>query len=170
MNSDPKSKRPRIELPLTSVDYVLEALAALGLVLLLMTMFRHFGVLPDTIPSHFGIDGKPNAYHSKGILWILPAFAGVLYLILSLVNRRPDRFNYNVNITEENAERQYYLGTRILRAVKAFAMLLFAFIVRQVVLITQGEAQGLGSWVIPVLLAGMIGLVLYFWTNSTKNK
>ncbi len=29
--------------------------------------------LPETIPIHFGLDGKPNGYGSRNAIWLVPA-------------------------------------------------------------------------------------------------
>lgn len=168
MSSEPKSQRPKVAVPWSMLDYALEAVAAICLVLLLMIVFRQYGGLPENVPSHFGLDGSPDGYHNKASIWVLPVFALVLYIILSAVNRRPDRFNYGVNISEENALQQYALATRIIRVVKVFVMLLFTQVVWRVVQIAHGEALGLGAWIVPVMLAAVLSLVLYSWVKSRK--
>lgn len=47
--------------------------------------------LPDTIPTHFGIDGKPDAWGKKQSIFMLPAIMGgmslFVYLLLSNIRK-----------------------------------------------------------------------------------
>jgi uncharacterized membrane protein len=47
--------------------------------------------LPDTIPTHFGIDGKPDAWGKKDSIFMLPAIMGgmslFVYLLLSNIRK-----------------------------------------------------------------------------------
>ena len=44
--------------------------------------------LPDRVPTHFDISGRPNAWGSPGMLWILPAVGLGLYLLMTLLEVR----------------------------------------------------------------------------------
>ncbi|WP_293285512.1 hypothetical protein [Microcoleus sp. PH2017_40_RAT_O_B] len=61
--------------------------------------------------------------------------------MLWATSRYPHTFNYPVRITQENARRQYLLGRGLLVWLKAEVCWLFAFIVRQQILVALGNAQ-----------------------------
>ena len=138
-----KSQRPKIYIPLRPLDYALESLAAISLLLLLGLAFFSYGQLPEQIPTHYNINGNPDGLGSKTALWVLPMVGFGLYIIMTLINRRPEGFNYLVKITPENAAVQYSMATRVIRFMKAFVMLLFAFLVWRTISIVYGEAEGL---------------------------
>lgn len=138
-----KSERPKIIIPLQTLDYALEALAVISLLMLLGLAMFNYGQLPEQIPTHYNINGSPDGFGSKTTLWVLPIVGLLLYVLMTLINRRPEGFNYLVIITPENAAVQYRMATRVIRFMKAFVMLLFAFLVWRTVSIVNGEAEGL---------------------------
>src|SRR5262245_11993508 len=124
----PREERPILDLSLSQTDRFLESIAAFGLILLIAISVIYWQALPEAVPTHFGFAGKPDAWGSRNTILILPIAGIVSYLLLTIINRYPHVFNYPVPITPENAERQYRLGQRIIRLVKAGIMLLFAYI------------------------------------------
>lgn len=165
-----KSERPKIKIPLKPFDYALEILAVLGLATLLFLSAFHYGQLPEQIPTHFGADGRPNAFGPKTTLWVLPVLGFVLFSILTFINRCPERFNFTVGITAENAESQYIMATRLTRAMKAIVMLLFAFLVWRTIGIAQNEADRLGIWLLPIVLVTTLGTVFFYIFRSVARK
>lgn len=50
--------------------------SALGAGIIFVTVavtVARYGDLPETIPIHFGLDGKPNGYGPRGAIWLIPA-------------------------------------------------------------------------------------------------
>lgn len=165
-----KKQQPRLSLPLQMPDYVMEILAALGLIMLIALAAVYYAELPGTIPTHFGPNGRPDGYGDKNAVWFLPVLGAVLYAFMTYINRRPDWFNYPVKITPENAERQYRLGTRLVRGLKAFIMLLFAYLVWGTIGTATGKWQGLHWWVIPIVFVTTLGNIFYFHYKSVAHK
>jgi uncharacterized membrane protein len=122
------------------------ALSVVALVTLVVTTAYWWAALPATIPTHFGIDGKPNAYGSKDTIWLLPGILLVLTVAFSLLSRYPWLFNYPVTITEENAERQYHRGRVLLAVINAGLALLFAVTQWQTIQMSRGAASSLGAF------------------------
>jgi uncharacterized membrane protein len=46
--------------------------AGIFFVTIAVTIAR-YGDLPETIPIHFGLDGKPNLYGPRVAIWVIPA-------------------------------------------------------------------------------------------------
>lgn len=61
--------------------------------------------LTGRIPTHFGIDGAPNAWGEPKMLLMLPVIAVFLYLAMTLAARFPGKFNYPVRVTPLNRPR-----------------------------------------------------------------
>ncbi|WP_190277296.1 SdpI family protein [Taibaiella lutea] len=49
-----------------------------------------YASLPQTVPTHFGIDGKANGWSSKESLWFIPASLSLMMYLLFLVIPRID--------------------------------------------------------------------------------
>jgi len=165
-----KSERPKITIPLRPLDYALEGLAVFSLLLLFVVDALNYGQLSEQIPTHYNFNGSPDGFGSKITLWVLPVVGLVLYIFMTLINRLPESFNYLVKITPENAAFQYTLATRLIRTMKAFVMLLFAFLVWRTISIVNGEAEGLGSWPLLVVVSVTLGTTFFIILKSSANK
>ena len=109
--------RPVLHLPRTPFEKLLEALTALGIIILIaMTVWGYFA-LPAVIPTHYGFSGAPNAYGGKGSLLTLPIVSICLAVLLTVLSRYPHLYNYPWPITAENAPRQYSLARLALRLI-----------------------------------------------------
>jgi uncharacterized membrane protein len=152
-------RRPHIVPPASAAEQALVALSVVALVALIVTTAYWWAALPATIPTHFGIDGKPNAYGSKNSIWLLPGILLAITVAFSLLSRYPWLFNYPVTITEENAERQYHRGRVLLAVINAGLALLFVVIQWQTIQVSRGAATSLGAFFSLPYVIAFIALV-----------
>lgn len=158
--------RPVVVIEKQPVDQAMEVSALLiWLGITAYTLFM-FSSLPDSIPQHFGADGLPDRYGSKWSLLMLPVVGLVLGGGLYLLNRIPHKFNYLVEITAENAPRQYRQAQRLIRFLNTTIQVLFAYITWSTVQIGTGSATALGGWFLPTFLIGMHGIILVYLIRS----
>src|SRR5687768_1268032 len=71
-------ERPKLALPRTPLERVLQVLAAGSVAALLIFMVSVWSRLPQTVPIHFGIDGTPDAWGDRSTLLLLPAIVVAL--------------------------------------------------------------------------------------------
>lgn len=161
-------RRPRIRPEWTGIDWTLEILAFSLLVMLIATPFCSYDLLPEKIPRHFDAMGQPDAWGNRQMVWSLPIVGLVLYAGLSYINRFPHVFNYPVQLTAENAPRQYRVATRAIRALKLCVVAAFAWINFQTVRIALGESAGLGRYSLLLLIIAVFGVVGYMIYKSLK--
>jgi uncharacterized membrane protein len=124
---DNDKKRPVIKIELNDSDKAQEKLALWLLIFLWIAVMVAWFTLPSTIPVHFNIKNEPDKWDDKAYIFMMPFIASLLYALLSFVNKYPQNFNYIKPVTEDNAERLYTQGTRVLRLVKL--MIISGFIV-----------------------------------------
>jgi uncharacterized membrane protein len=156
--------RPQINLSLSSFDKWIEVLGWLALLAIWILSIYQYFFLPDEIPIHFNLSGEPDNYGSKGFILSLPVIASLLFLGLTALNNYPHLFNYPSEITQENAEVQYRLATRLIRILKFSIVLIFLLLVVKVSLITNSDFVLLGPFLMPVILGLVfipIGRYLY---------
>ena len=98
--------------------------------LLWITVSALYGTnsLPERIPIHFGVDGRPNGWGSPVGLWMMPAIVAVVYGGMTLVSRFPSAFNYPVRTTAENRALLEAVTQRMIAWVKVEIVCLFTFI------------------------------------------
>ena len=162
--------RPKIKLTPSPLDNAFELAGKLFLVFIWGLTAYTFLKLPTIIPIHFNISGQPDNYGDKRTLLILPALATLLYLGLTQLNKYPHIFNYMVDITEENAPRQYTIATRMLRFIKLAILLIFSLVILFAYLTTIGVTKGLGFWFLPLTFTLFLAPVIISLNQSVKKK
>ena len=66
----------------------------------------YYPSIPSEVPSHYGLNGKVDAFSPKVFLWEIYGILVSLQLILYFVGKTNPRFyNYPFKIREENRER-----------------------------------------------------------------
>lgn len=149
------SGRPRIDIPLTRLDLVLETAGALCLL-----GFAGFGAyvwprVPEIVPRHFGLDGAPDAWGHRGEMLVLPIVGLVLYASLTALQRFPHIYNYPVAVTSENAPELYSLGRRFLLITKTILTASLGFAFFSTIQTALGKLEGLSQWYLPALLLSL---------------
>ena len=162
--------RPKIKIPLDDTDRIIEFIGILAILTLVVIPVFYYGDLPDKIPTHFSMDGTPNAYGSKVFLWVLPIVGSALYLGLNVLCRFPHLFNYPWKITEENAERQYRLAIRMLRVMNVCIVWFMAYMNNVSIQTALGNQGGPNTFFILVLLALIFVPVIYYIIKMVKSK
>ena len=67
-----------------------------------MTVANYFE-LPEIIPTHYNEAGEADSYGDKLNILALPIISTLLFIGLTILNKRPHLFNYPSEITKENA-------------------------------------------------------------------
>lgn len=165
------NERPKIKVPFEPVDFVIEGLSIIFLCLMWIYVGIEYSGLEETIPSHFNGRGEIDGYSNKSFIWFLPLLATGMYVLLFILNRYPHMHNYMVNITEENALRNYRFSTRILRIVNFLCTFMFAYIVYQMINSAKTGTSQIGmGFLITVVVASIILPIVLIVYQSKMNK
>jgi len=164
------NKRPRIKLQLNQTDKVLEIIGWISVFGIWALPLINYFDLPEIIPIHFNGAGKADRFGNKTHIFVLPIISTLLFIGLTILNKRPHVFNYPGQITKENAVHQYTYATRMMRVLKLVIVLLFGLIVFKTIQNVNGHADGLGTWFLPFTIGLFIMLTLYFLMMSMKDK
>lgn len=162
------AERPRLELPLTGADKVLQLTGAVVMAVFLVVVAATFSGLPEQIPVHFGLNGEPDDWGSRGEVLVLPLVALLQFALLSVLARFPHRYNYMVRITAANAERQYRLASRLLYLLSLLVLLLFFALYLASWAIANHHLERLPApllW-LPLLAVGL--LLIWYWLRSRQ--
>ena len=164
MRQRPVKFQPKIKIPFSSMERFFETAAILGVIVGFGLLIIYWSALPDSVPRHFGLDGRPDAYGGKDILLLLPIIGLIFYLGLTVLGRFPHVLNYPWKITALNAYRQHYLARMLIVSLKAEMIWVFTYIEIIQIRTPLGRAEGLGPAFIPAMLAvffATIGIYLY---------
>lgn len=162
--------RPKITIPLTKIDLILEAFSLLGIFFSIGMVLNEWNSIPDIIPVHFNASGEVDGYGSKSILFIMIPVMLVLYLLLTIVNKFPHLFNFLVEITPENAEIQYTYATKLIRILKLELIIVFSYINLSMIRSTLAGSVNLWFLFLPVTLIAIFGTIGYYFYKSLSAK
>lgn len=131
-------------------------IVALNYLLVLVFYFD----LPDTIPTHFNLQGEADDYGHKSTLWIIPILSTALYFGMGffVTHMKPSNINYPIKVTEKNAPRLYTMGLRMLvvinlATVVAFLLTTFAIVFKvKGILDTLDVPMLIGIWIVAGLV------------------
>ncbi|MBT3547977.1 MAG: DUF1648 domain-containing protein [Flavobacterium sp.] len=164
------NKRPRIELHLTQTDMILEILGWIAIVgIWTLTLINYFE-LPEIIPTHYNGAGKADGFGNKANILTLPIVSTILFVGMTILNKYPHVFNYQSEITDENALHQYTNATRLIRFLKLTIVIIFGLIVFRTIQNVSGNADGLGTWFLPLTLGMIFIPIIYFLISANKEK
>lgn len=166
MNS---SHRPKIKIPFTVLDTLIEWVGVLLLVCFWNYTIVHYTTLPEIIPTHFGAQGKPDGYGEKWMILSLPVIGTILYMGLTLASYYPHTFNYMVTITEKNAVKQYTIAKKMIRIMKVSLILVFFLLDIHTIRTALNYPDILGKWFLLVLFALIFIPLFYFLIQFSKN-
>ncbi len=161
--------RPHILPKMRNLDRYLEVISALLLAVFVMTALYFFSQLPKQIPTHFNMAGEVDSYGPRASIFTFLLIATLIYTGLSLIVRYPWLFNYKVEITKENAEKEYATGQRMIRVVKLVVMVIFLLLHLDTINISINGSGKLGM-VVPCIVGSLIIGMLSFAIFSNRTK
>ena len=170
-----EAARPKLQIPLTPLDTALEVLCWSGLVAIWIVAFLAYASLPEIIPIHFNPSGEADGYGSRGAILFLPVIPTVLIIGFTILNRYPHTFNYLGEITPANAERNYRMGTRLMRWLKLFLVVVFGSVLFLVINsanqnLSGSEITSLVNLVIAGVLLMPLVVLLIVFLQFRKNR
>ena len=153
----------------STVGKWLDGFGFLFLGLLWVYVLKSYFQLPEQIPTHFNFSGVPDSFGSRHMILLLPGLATLLFILLSVINRRPERFNYPVTITTENAAYQYQLASNLIRALRLAMPLIFGLVVLSTIDSSEGRLSPLLSYLLPIILGcTFLPLIIYLFLATRK--
>lgn len=164
------NQRPRLRIKPNQTDRMLDTASWILLCLLWAGSLYALWILPDRIAIHFNASGRPDGFGRKINILILPVLATILLVGMTLLNRHPYLFNYAQKITEDNAEHQYTMATRLLRLMKLVIVFVFIMITFLMYEHQMKATQGLGWWFLPVVELLFIVPVIIYLIRFTRKK
>ena len=108
---------PKIKIQKDRGDQVLEWLGWIAILVLVSLLAYYYDRLPNEIITKFDFSGNPTQYNKKFVLILIVILELGTYFGLYYLNKFPHIFNYSLEITDDNAERQYTLATKFLRQI-----------------------------------------------------
>lgn len=122
--------------------------------------------LPDTIPTHFALDGTPNGYGSPGALLVFPIIMLFTLGIISLVAHllRPEEWNMPFQVKERHKNEVFACILSMMFLIELESAVLTLFIqVQSVQLTGKGALPTVGIYVV-----AMTATIIILWVKAGK--
>jgi uncharacterized membrane protein len=117
--------KPLLSTTVPRTERLLNALTLLLLVGQVALIIGNYAQLPETIPVHFGLGGKPDRWGGRGQLFIVPGLATFIFFIFWAIRQIPaDYYNMPTPLTPQNRERQIR-NSHEMMAMTAFVIMIF---------------------------------------------
>ena len=98
------------------VLFIVFDLLNLGLVIFLWWFtIKNYKALPQRIPIHFDVEGKPDNFGSKKYVFFTPILSLVFYIGIFFLIRSPESANFPVEITDANRDVQFFIMNFFIR-------------------------------------------------------
>ncbi|CAD8104711.1 unnamed protein product [Paramecium sonneborni] len=143
------------------VEIVGEIFALLVLILCWAFFHQSFVYLNEKVPTEFDYYGNAVRYADKNILYALPAVMTISYIILTILQFVPHRFNYDcVGLTVYNAQEIYRTTRMTLLSCKLITEFLFTYITFTMLQVVQYQCEAQRMYyafvfILPYLIIGV---------------
>lgn len=170
MNSLNSEKRPVLVFPLTWKDKTLIIIATITILIMLVYINITWSNIPEIIPTHFGFSGTPDAYGSKKSLFIIVVIAVMLHLLLAILSKFPQYYNYPFEITEKNVEPLYKIGRQTMLLIDLEISIFLSVLTWQNVQAAIGKIQKINGGFLFLFLVVIFGTIIIQIVKMNKCK
>ena len=141
-----------------SIISFLDGFSVASVIFLLGYTILNFRKLPEIIPIHFDLEGKPDNHGAKYFIFLLPFVGSLIYFFLSYNIKEIN--NYPVEITQENKEIQFLIGMMAVKSIIAYVLFIFFTFQKRIVEIAVLQKDKK----IPVmtLIGGLFAIIGFF--------
>lgn len=170
MNLLNSEKRPVLNFPLTWKDKTLILIATIPIIFMLVYIKISWSNIPEVIPTHFGFSGTPDAFGNKRSLFIIVVIAIMLHLLLAVLSKFPQYYNYPFQITEKNVEPLYKIGRQTMLLIDLEISIFLSILTWQNVQAAIGKFQGINSELLFLFLVVIFGTIIIEIVKMNKCK
>lgn len=119
---------------------------------------------PSVIPNHLDSMGNIKDYMTRNFLFFPSAIGVIISIIILILSRYPNLYNYVVEIIDDNKERQYFLAGILGRVLNIEVLLIFAYM-EYCIIMVKSCTIGMG-----ILTIIMIFTLWYYGREAKKIK
>lgn len=162
-------ERPKIKVERSFIQNLLDTIAIISLGLIIIYLLLQWSNLPAHVPTHYNLSGEPNAWGSKGMIWVPLIIGIVMWIGLAILERFPHTYNY-MNLTKDNVEKQYKNAQLLINFLKNEIGIYFAYSAWNDVQIANGIVTPLSSWSGLIFIIILFSTLIFFIIRSIKIK
>lgn len=147
----------------TCYDRVSEALSILSVAAAFFPLlfYKQLGD-GNIIPIHYNSAGEIDGWGSRCVLWILPLLALLFYIGFSFLEKYYKKWNYPIKITTGNAASVYRASVCLMRRLKLFCLIAFAYLNNSSLAVASGHDIRWNRYFLAALLPALFGTVAVY--------
>ena len=138
-------------------------------------VFHYYPILPEEIPTHYGLHGTPDSWGCKSTIFtMLTVQAGLVALLLVpslLVKRYPWMYNFPVDpetLSDVARDELYHQAGDLLLVVGIIVNLLFLYIIVTNINVALGAWSGINGYVIVLMICLMGWAIIYYIVRMSR--
>jgi Protein of unknown function (DUF1648) len=142
---------------------VQETIALAGILVTALLIWLSSNSLPTIVPIHYGLNGTPDGFAGRGVLWLLVETSVFLYGVFFIVSLFPRLYNLPIPKGDPRRPRFEALASEMLGWIKVEVMWMFTFLTWMCIRVARHQSAGLGKATMPcslLLLAATIAIYL----------
>lgn len=145
---------------------VFNALATIIVIVTLFFFIAFYEKIPSLIPTHYGFNGEVDSWGNKNTLWYFVIGNIVINILLGILTKYPQIYNYPFNVTDKNREKVYASGSLFVAVLR----LVVSFVVACVILFMSLSVEKIPILLYVFILSLPVISVLYGVIQLIKNK
>ncbi|MEF2292773.1 DUF1648 domain-containing protein [Virgibacillus dokdonensis] len=157
------SKRPQMKIPKTREERIWNAIGYtifLGTIIFVIWVWKY---IPNEVPAHFNSAGEITRWGSKWELLIILIPGIFTATFMGVMERYPESHNYPKRFNEANAKAFYLHSRKMMNQLKNICLIIFSIITLESIFIAMSWWEGLGVWMLPLLITfAFFPLILSF--------
>ena len=163
-------KRPKLKISFNWKEKLIVLISTLSIISMWLYLWIMWNEIPNIVPTHFGFSGAPDRFGSKSSLFALPIISSIMHILLVVLSKMPQYFNYPVKVTEESAAALYKIGKQLILLMDMEIALMFLMLMWENIQTAIGSISGLGIEMMGISMFIILGTVIYETIRMMKFK
>lgn len=170
------------KIPFTITQIIVQIAATIFVLATALLLWRTWPQLPETVPTHFGFSGQPDAWGSKNTLLLLPIVSALLYLLLTVLLFFPKIWNLPYRYNADNVVWTMQQMRSMMIWINAACTAIFSYLTiysallaiaanpnpsATYAIIITGQG-GLPSMTLLISIAMVFAPLIYYWRKLKK--
>ncbi len=131
----------------------------------LIYLFINWSTIPQSIPTHYDLQGVVDNYGGKQSLLLIPIISLIIFCVISFLQKFPEISNTPIKLTVENKNRVYAVQNSMIITLKLITISIFFYIS-----IMQTTLKQISSAFLPITIFLLLITFVYYLYKMNKAK
>ena len=128
-------------------------------------LFINWSTIPQSIPTHYNLQGIVDNYGGKQSLLLIPIISLIIFCVISFLQKFPEISNTPIKLTVENKNRVYAVQNSMIITLKLITISIFFYIS-----IMQTTLKQISSAFLPITIFLLLITFVYYLYKMNKAK